>query len=75
MSLTSNVGTADRVVRLALGALLVALPFVLSSPFWDGAPARIGAPLVGLVLIATALVRFCPLYRLLGTNTCGVARH
>lgn len=75
MSLTSNVGTADRVIRLALGALLVALPFVLSSPFWESPLARVGAPLVGVVLIATALVRFCPLYRLVGASTCGVARH
>jgi hypothetical protein len=27
---------------------------------------------VGLIMVGTALFRFCPLYRLLGMNTCEV---
>lgn len=74
MSLPTNVGTADRVVRLTIGVLLIALPFVLSSPLWENPIVRVGVPLVGLVLAVTALVRFCPLYRLIGASTCHVAR-
>ncbi len=72
MSLSANVGTIDRVLRLVIGVALIALPYVLSSPLWENPVLRIGAPIVGLVLIATASMRFCPLYRLLGASTCRV---
>jgi hypothetical protein len=29
--------------------------------------------LIGLVPLGTGLVRFCPLYRLIGVNTCPVS--
>lgn len=65
-----NVGSADRLVRLTLGLALIVLAFVLLSAnpvlFW-------GALVVGAVLIGTALLRFCPLYRLLGLSTCKVS--
>jgi hypothetical protein len=56
-----NEGTLDRIVRVAAGVLLVALVFVGPRTLWG---------LVGLVPIATGLVGFCPLYRVLGINTC-----
>ena len=69
---TANVGSIDRVVRLVIGAVLIALPVVLDSPLWESALARWLLPVAGLVLVATALVRFCPLYRLVGASTCRV---
>lgn len=69
---TANVGRVDRIVRLVVGALLIILPFVFASPLWENPIARWGAPLIGLVLVVTALVRFCPLYRLVGASTCGI---
>lgn len=67
---SANVGPADRIIRLIVGAILIALPYVYASPIWANGALRWGVPLVGLVLVLTALVRFCPAYRLLGTSTC-----
>ena len=65
---TANVGTADRLVRVALGLILVALPFLVADV---GAVAWLmwGMPIFGLVLVATAFVAFCPIYHVLGLST------
>lgn len=61
-----NVGSTDRVIRLIVGLVLLALPFtgLFTSPvlFWGGL-------VVGAVLVVTAAFRFCPLYRLFGLST------
>lgn len=64
----ANVGSFDRILRIILGAALLALPFV-----WGGiapqAVAGIAAIVAGLVLIVTAIVKFCPIYGVLGLRT------
>lgn len=70
---TVNVGSADRIVRIVLGLALIILPFVLQLPLWESAAAKWASIAIGAVLFATALVRFCPLYRLIGASTCKVA--
>ena len=67
-----NVGTPDRIARIIIGAVLVLLPLVsgmdlFANPLWLWASVVVGA-----VLIVTALVRFCPLYAILGLSTCKV---
>ena len=59
----------DRGIRAVVGiiALLIGL-------FAVGGFLRALLIIVGLVLVITAAVGFCPLYRLLGINTCKV-RH
>jgi hypothetical protein len=69
---TANVGSVDRIIRIVIGALLVLAPYFYTAPIWDNQILRWLVPLVGLVLIATAFLRFCPLYRLIGMNTCKV---
>jgi hypothetical protein len=61
--LPANLGTTDRIIRLLLGAMALGLYGALPSP-WRY------LTLLGLVLIATALTRVCPLYRVLGISTC-----
>ena len=61
--MTRNVGSLDRSIRVLVGFALLSLLLVL-----DG-PARF-VGLVGLVPLLTAAVGFCPLYRVLGVNTC-----
>jgi hypothetical protein len=56
----------DRLVRVLLGLVLLALVFV-GPKTWVG--------LVGIVPLATGLVGFCPLYRLVGIQTCGAEHH
>jgi hypothetical protein len=57
-------GNADRVIRLIAGIALFSLFFVL-----EGGARWLG--LVGVVLILTSSVSFCPLYKLLGLSTTG----
>lgn len=58
-----NVGTADRTVRIVLGLAVLSLLYFLQPPM-----NYLG--LIGLVPLLTALTGWCPLYRLLGVNTC-----
>ena len=66
--MTANLGTLDRLIRLVLGIVLILLPALGMT----GANAVVtyGAYFVGAVLVATAAIRFCPLYRLFGIRTC-----
>lgn len=65
-----NVGTTDRVIRIVLGLVLILAPLVNIPAIWSSPVWGYGAMLVGAVLVITALVRMCPLYRLLGIDTC-----
>ena len=63
-----NVGTGDRFLRVMIGviALIVGLSGMLEGTVkW----VALG---VGAVMVVTASVQFCPLYTLLGINTCKV---
>lgn len=57
----ANIGNADRIARIILGVVLIALVFVGPKTAWGW---------IGLVPLLTGLVRWCPLYRLIGVNTC-----
>ncbi len=57
----ANVGGIDRALRIVVGLALISLVFVGPKTLWG---------LVGIVPILTGLVRFCPVYPLLGINTC-----
>ena len=67
-----NVGSTDRLIRLIAGVILliIAVPSLAGMAFigLGGWAWLIG--LVGLVLVATALMNFCPAYTLIGVNTC-----
>ena len=64
----ANVGTADRLFRLILGAILIALPFVVASV---ELPAALGivSLVAGAILVITAVVKFCPIYGVFGWRT------
>ncbi|HMV43427.1 MAG TPA: DUF2892 domain-containing protein [Leptospiraceae bacterium] len=47
-----NVGSLDRIIRVVLGLGIIAAGLYFSS--WFG--------LIGVVLLATAAIKFCPLY-------------
>lgn len=65
-----NVGSVDRAARAVLGVA------ALVSAFVTGATSGLGLVLlvVALVLLGTAAVGFCPLYRLLGISTDSIRR-
>lgn len=54
-----NIGTVDRIVRLVLGLAIAAAGIYFRN--WLG--------LIAIIPIATALVRFCPLYLPFGIST------
>ena len=57
-----NMGQTDRNIRIVLGVILVlVLVLVQSGWSWVG--------LLGIVLLATAFMNFCPLYTLFGIRT------
>lgn len=69
---SANVGSVDRAIRIIVGVILIALPFVMADvEVWANPVFKYGAFVVGGILILTALVRFCPAYMLIGANTCG----
>ena len=60
-----NVGTIDRIARIALGLVLITLVFVGPQTPWGW---------IGIIPLATAFIGWCPAYRLLGIRTCSVAQ-
>lgn len=56
-----NVGSLDRWLRILVGALLI----ILAATHVLGAWAYIG-----VIPLFTGLIRWCPLYSLLGIQTC-----
>jgi hypothetical protein len=65
-----NVGDIDRILRALLGLILILAPLLNMPAMWSSAVLAYGSMAVGLVLLVTAVLRFCPLYRILGLSTC-----
>lgn len=58
-----NEGTLDRAFRAVVGVGLLSLVFVGPQTPWGW---------LGLIPLGTSLMGWCPLYALLGINTCAV---
>lgn len=65
-----NLGIIDRVIRLALGAALIAAPLFSGMALFAPGTATIISIVLGIVMLATSSMRFCPLYRIVGIQTC-----
>ncbi len=65
--MAANVGGIDRTLRIVVGIVLIALFFTLQGPV-----RYVG--LLGFVALFTGLFSFCPLYTVLGINTCGLKK-
>jgi hypothetical protein len=59
-----NVGGIDRILRTVVGLVLLGLSYAGTIGWWG---------LIGIVPVGTALIGFCPLYTLLGLNTCSAS--
>jgi len=60
-----NEGTVDRAIRTVVGLVLISLVFIGPQTVWGW---------VGLVPLITGVVGFCPLYKILGLNTCPIKK-
>ncbi len=56
-----NEGTIDRALRVAAGLLLLALMLTGTIGVWGW---------IGVVPLLTGAIGWCPLYTVLGLNTC-----
>jgi len=59
--MSANVGGVDRILRIVVGLILIALVFVGPRTPWGW---------IGIVPLLTGLFRFCPAYLLFGINSC-----
>ena len=62
--MSRNVGGIDRILRILVGLGLISIVFVGPQTQWGW---------IGVIPLFTALVGFCPAYRLIGLNTCSRA--
>lgn len=65
-TMAKNVGAVDRIVRVIVGLILIgyAIPIGFPTTGWNG------VGWIGLIPIATALIGFCPAYKIVGLSTC-----
>lgn len=61
-----NMGTSDRIIRIVLGIVFGILYFTHTVTGTLGIVLLV----LGIVFLLTSLVSFCPLYTILGWNTC-----
>lgn len=61
-----NEGTIDRVLRITLGAVMLAVGW---TGVVEGAPGAV-LGVLGFVPLLTGLVGWCPIYALFGVSTC-----
>lgn len=72
----ANVGSLDRTLRFVVGAVLLVSPFLppMAGFFAAWGAWKFAVAAVGVVLLGTAVFRFCPAYRLLGMRTCPISK-
>ena len=59
--MSANVGTVDRILRIVVGIILIALVFVGPHTPWGW---------IGVIPLVTGIAGFCPAYSAFGLNTC-----
>ena len=69
--MTRNLSTTDRALRVVFALVLGLTAFITGV----GSLLGIVMLVVAGVLVVTASVGFCPLYRVLGLSTCPVQKH
>ncbi len=56
-----NVGGIDKVIRIVTGIALIGIVFFGPQTPWGW---------IGIVPLATAVLGYCPWYKIMGWNTC-----
>jgi len=62
----SNLNKIDRTLRIIIGLGLLSLVFIGPQTAWG---------YLGIVLIITGFISFCPMYRVIGLSTCKQSGH
>ena len=58
--MSCNEGKTDRIVRAVLGVVIIAAAFYFNM--W--------LAVIGLILLVTAAISWCPIYAIFGLSTC-----
>ncbi len=69
--MTTNESSVDRIIRVVIGVVALIAAFAVGLSSIGG----IVLAVVGAVMLVTAAVGFCPLYRVFGISTCKVPQH
>lgn len=62
-----NESSLDRIIRAVIGVVALVLAFTTLTGI-----VQVIALVVGVIMLFTAAVGFCPLYRIFGISTCPV---
>lgn len=65
----ANEGCADRATRVILGIIALVVGFMVLEAM-SGAILGIVVAVVGVILVLTGFVGFCPAYKILGLSSC-----
>ena len=65
-----NMGKTDKAVRIVIAVIIAILAY---TGMITGTLATVLLVLAG-VFVLTSLISFCPLYAIVGLNTCGVKK-
>ncbi len=63
----ANVGSADRLIRLIAGIALIVIPFLMGMSL--SSMPGLAMVIIGAILVVTAVIKFCPLYKIIGART------
>lgn len=63
----ANVGSADRLIRLIAGIALIVIPFLMGMSL--SSMPGLAMVIIGAILVVTAVIKFCPLYKIIGAST------
>ncbi len=69
--MTVNESSTDRIARGVVGALAL-IGAVVAGVSGGGTVLTVVLGALGVILVGTAAVGFCPLYRVFGVSTCKV---
>jgi len=64
--MVKNIHPVERIMRISLGVILISFAFVGPANLWF---------LLGLVPLITGFVGWCPLYAIIGFNSCYIGKH
>lgn len=64
-TMKTNVGGIDRILRIVIGLVLIALTVTGTIGVWGW---------LGVVLLATGAIGWCPPYAIFGWNTCSMKK-
>jgi O-antigen ligase len=56
-----NVGNGDRALRIIVGLALIVMAYTGTIGVWGW---------IGVIPLMTGVIKFCPLYSILGVKTC-----